>query len=239
MINNRTLYGVRGLKKTNNMIKIFVLILNLIFMSSTCLAMTFQTPIELGKVASLTPNGEFKFTNATSIQGSSAKGTACFGEGSTAIYVHYDNSYVNSEDFKLNAFHSKELINSCKVGAQELNNTLILPLGFPHDFSIYLIKTDEKIQFYLFEYNASAVPTYVVIGKRADGLWIKYFETVAAEQYYGMTRAYCHSYHVDGDKIIFEYGRYNATEKKFATNIELHFCWEDDTQWFGVEQITY
>ena len=204
-------------------------------MSTTCSAMVLSEPIELGSVASVLPNGEFKFTGAQSVEGNSSKGIVKFDD----LYVHYNNSYVNSEDFKINAFHSTELSDSCHIGASTLNNTLTLPIGFPHKFDIYLINTDENMKFYLLAYDVNAVPSYKLLGKHKNKFWSKYFETTAAEKYYGMDRAFCYNYYVKDDTIVFEYGKYNSVEKKFINYEELIFHWEDDTQWFGVEHISH
>ena len=88
------------------------------------------------------------------------------------------------------------------------------------------------------EYDKGAVPSYKLIGKRQDGKWLRYFETTAAEQYYGMIRAFCHNFSLQDDTIVFEYGRYDIVEKKFITSTELRFIWNDSDQWFGVECIT-
>ena len=216
------------------MLKLFLVILSLLSIKSNCFAMTLSQPVELGMVASLPPNGEFKITGATSIQGSSSKGIASFDRDN--LFIHYDNSYVYTEDFQLNAFHSKELSTSCRIGGKNLDNTLILPLGFPHSFSIHLIPTDENIKLYLLAYDIDAIPYYTLIGKKSDGIFVKYFETVAAEQYYGMMRAFCYDYQVDKDKFIFKYGRYDSVAKEFITRYELHFKWIESSHWFGVEQ---
>ncbi|MBR1729796.1 MAG: hypothetical protein IJ728_09770 [Selenomonadaceae bacterium] len=229
--------------------KFFGLIIIIMLMSSTCLAMNFQQSIKLGSFSTLPPYGAFRFEGATSNQGELskeveyksgteyAKGVAAFGTGENILYVHYDNSYFYTDDFKLNAFKSKELINSCRIGDSNIENTLILPLSFPHSCNIYQIKNDSNMSLYLLEYDTTGIPSYKVIGKRSDGKWLRYFETVAAEQYYGMFNAFCHSFKLDGDQIIFQYGRYDIVEKKFITNVELHFIWNYADQWFGVEQV--
>ena len=225
------------------------LIFVLIFTTANCFAMELTQSIKLGSISTLPPWGVFNIEGATSNQGTLskeaeynsgrdyAKGVACFGSGEGALYVHYDNSYVYSEDFKLEAFHSKELAKSCRMGDKNIEYTLILPLSFPHTCAIYQITNDAGLNLYLLEYDKSAVPSYKLIGKRQDGKWVRYFETVAAEQYYGMIRAFCHNFKLDGDKIIFEYGRFDVVDKKFKTNIELQFIWNDADQWFGVEMI--
>ena len=39
--------------------------------------------------------------------------------------------------------------------------------------------------------------------------------------------------------IVFEYGRYNSDTKKFVTNIELQFIWNQTDKWFGLDQKLY
>ena len=236
-------------------IKIFKLALlittTLLLIFSNCFAMNFSDPISLGSIATLPPYGAFIIEGATSNQGKLstekayktgheyAKGIATFGSDDNILYVYYDNSYVYTEDFGENVFRSKELANSCRIGGSTIENTLILPMGFPHSCTIYQVNNDADIKMYLLEYDKGSVPSYKLIGKRQDGKWLKYFETTAAEQYYGMTLAFCHNFSFQNDTIIFEYGRYDIAEKKFVTSIELRFEWNDDDQWFGVNQVEY
>ena len=214
-----------------------------------CFAMRFESTTELGSIASLPPYGAFVIEGATSNNGQLstesayksgneyAKGVATFGNGENILYVHYDNSYVYTEDFGENVFRSKELANSCKMGDNNIDNIVILPMGFPHSCNIYQVHNNSGIKMYLLEYDKGAVPSYKLIGKRQDGKWVKYFETVAAEQYYGMNRAFCHKFYLNDDAIVFEYGRYDIVEKNFITHTELRFIWNDSDQWFGVENI--
>ena len=120
------------------------------------------------------------------------------------------------------------------IGDKDTKNTLILPLGFPHNFTIYFIKTDSKINLYLLAYNTNTLPSYKLIGRREDGRFVNYFSTEAMEKYYGMTRAFCHNYRVLDNEIIFEYGKYDRVKAKFMSYAEMHFTWDDKTQWFGV-----
>ena len=225
------------------------LIAILFIVSADCLAMRFESTKELGSIATLPPYGAFIIEGAISNKGKLstevayksgneyAKGVATFGSSENILYVYYDNSYVYTEDFSENVFRSKELANSCKMGGSSIKDTLILPMGFPHSCSIYQINNDVGLQMYLLEYDKGAVPSYKFIGKNLNGNWVRYFETTAAEQYYSMKRAFCHSFSLDGDTIIFKYGRYDIVEKAFVTSTELRFIWNDNDQWFGVECI--
>lgn len=220
-------------------------------MSPTCLAMKLESSTELGSIATLPPSGAFRIEGAVSNEGILAKekeyksgrdyarGVACFGSDEDALYVHYDNSYFYTEDFGENVFRSKELVNSCRMGDSDIANTIVMPLGFPHTCTIYQINNDTGTKMYLLQYDIGAIPSYKMIGKRQDGNWVKYFETTVAEQYYGMKLAFCHNYRLDGNSVIFEYGRYSAEENKFITNIELQFIWNDEDQWFGVEIVSH
>lgn len=218
--------------------------------SADCLAMRFESTTELGNIASLPPYGAFIIEGANSNNGQLstetaykagneyAKGVATFGNGENILYVHYNNGYVYTEDFAENVFRSKELANSCKMGGSNIEDTIILPMGFPHSCSIYQVHNNSDIKMYLLEYDKGAVPSYKLIGKRQDGKWVKYFETTAAEQYYGMNLAFCHKFYLNNDSIVFEYGKYDIVEKKFVTHTELRFIWNDSDQWFGVENIS-
>ena len=228
----------------------FILTITIIyFTSSSCLAVTFEKATELGSVSSLSPSGAFKIEGAVFNKGEFStdkeyegtkvynKGLACFGMGEAALYIHYDNSYVKSKDFMLKAFHSQELKKSCQIGDREdMKNIFPMPLAFPHAFNIYKIENDKGINLYLLQYDVDTLPSYKAVGKRPDGKWVKYFDTEAAEKYYGMKLAFCHNFYLKDNKVIFEYGRYNSEEKKFETYIELQFIWNDKDQWFGVDQ---
>ena len=231
--------------------KLFLVFFVIMVMNSTVSAMKFENSTALGSISALPPSGAFRIEGATSNEGERSnkkeyktgrefvKGVACFGAGENSLYVHYDNSYYYTEDFIENLFRSKELANSCRMGANDIKNTVILPLGFPHNCQIYQVKNDSAIKMYLLEYDKNTVPTYKLIGKLTDGTWVKYFETVAAEQYYGMKFAFCHNFYLKDDMIVFEYGRYNSDEKKFVTNIELQFIWNETDKWFGLNQKLY
>ena len=227
------------------MIKIFFMLI-ILLTTSNCFAMKFTQLNELGTISTLPPEGAFIIDGATSNKGRVSetnrqeytKGIAIFGTGDNALYVYYDNSYFFTDDFAENAFHSKELANSFKVGGNDINSSLILPMTFPHTCKIYLVNNDENLTMYLLEYDKSSVPYYVMIGKRQDK-WVKYFETVAAEQYYSMRLAFCHNFLLRDNSIVFEYGKFDIVEKKFITSTELKFIWNDSDQWFGVEQFFY
>ena len=227
-----------------------VLLVLVLLVPVNCLAMKLERSVELGSFATFPPSGAFRFEGTVSNEGTLAKekayksgkdyakGVACFGSGNDALYVYYDNSYFYTEDFSENVFRSKTLINSCKMGDKDPADTIIMPMGFPHSCTIYQVTNDLGLKMYLLQYDTGAIPSYKMIGKR-DGKWVKYFETEAAEQYYGMKMAFCHNYKLSGNAVIFEYGRYSAVEKKFLTSTELHFIWNDTDQWFGVDCKTY
>ena len=230
--------------------KIFYLIAALLLVPVNCLAMNLISSTEIGSIATLPPYGAFVIEGAVSNNGELssekvyktgkeyAKGVATFGSDENILFVHYNNGYVYTEDFGENVFRSKELANSCRMGSSNFDDTVILPMGFPHSCTIYNISNDKGMKMYLLEYDKGGIPSYKLIGIRQDK-WVKYFETTAAEQYYGMKRAFCHNFRLAGDSIIFEYGRYDIAEKKFVTSIELRFEWNDDDQWFGVNQVEY
>lgn len=227
-----------------------LLVIAVLLIPANCFAIKLENVVEIGSIATLPPSGAFRIEGATSNDGrlakekeyksgkDYAKGVACFGSGDDALYVYYDNSYFYTEDFGENVFRSKTLVNSCKMGGKDAADTIILPMGFPHTCTIYQVINDLGLKMYLLQYDTGAIPSYKMIGKR-DDKWVKYFETEAAEQYYGMKLAFCHNYKLKDNAIIFEYGRYNAVEKKFITSTELQFIWNDGDRWFGVDCKTY
>ena len=226
--------------------KYLILLILALLIPANCFAMKLEKAVELGSFATFPPSGAFRFEGTVSNEGTLAKekeyksgkdyakGVACFGSGDNALYIHYDNSYFYTEDFSENIFRSRTLITSCKMGDEDSADTIIMPMGFPHSCTIYQVTNDLGFKMYLLQYDTGAIPSYKMIGKR-DGKWVKYFETEAAEQYYGMKMAFCHNYKLNGNAVIFEYGRYSAVEKKFLTSTELHFIWNDTDKWFGVD----
>ena len=230
--------------------KYLILLIVALIIPVNCFAMKLEKVVELGSMATFPPTGAFRFEGTTSNEGilakesayksgkDYAKGVACFGSGEDALYVHYDNGYFYTEDFAEKIFKSKALTNSCKIGGKDIEDTIIMPMSFPHACTIYQVINDQGFKMYLLQYDVGAIPSYKMIGKR-DGKWVKYFETTAAEQYYGMKLAFCHNYKLEGNAVIFQYGRYSAVEKKFLTSTELQFIWNDTDQWFGVDCKTY
>lgn len=212
------------------------LLVMLMMLTSNCLAMTFSQPVKIGKAGcpDQAPYPGVVIEGATFNDGSYYtkngykptsesrktfyKGTACWGNGSDALYCRYD--YENRTFY---------------YGGK---NNYIVSIGSAMRI-IHKVDTDEGITLYAlhywFHYNH-----YVIIGRRKDGTWVKYIDTQNInEKYFGKNLYYADapSYKelsCRDNTIIFPYEVFNSKEKG-----ELRFKWDDKAQWFGVEQIIY
>ncbi len=150
------------------------------------------------------------------------KGVAKFGEGTDGLYVHY-NIYEHI---------------SFRFGSKDISQTIPLENDRPyHD--IYQIKSDKGITLYpVFVIEPDSY--WNIFGRRPDGTWVTYIDTRnIAKQYFGITEKYYYAVHfaqpiVQGDTLIMKYGTYPTKEKG-----EFRFRWDENAQWFGIEQIVY
>lgn len=229
--------------------KIFALMFVILIMSSTCLAMTFFQPVKIGRVGG-TPQGGFwiegaSYNNGTSYENGKLdrewgklyeKGVAIFGNGIDAIYMHYDCSNTSSSrDPYRPKFGDKNATRSVSLGANE-----------GEAVNISLIKNDSNITLYLLHGEGSAAGTenYILLGRRSDGIFVKYFDTRdITKNYFGenlnlsnrpwYTNFYCH-----GSIMIIKYKR-NHTRQGYLAEGEFRFKWDDKAQWFGIQQVVY
>lgn len=235
--------GVLIVKKN---LSLFVLVL--LTISSNCFAMIFSQPIKLGSIFN-TPAGGFTFEGASQNNGSLykfskwqnetvyGKGIARFGNGSDALYFHYDESSpygLNAQGQKCNA----------EFGDISGKNTFSFWIR-EQSYIIEQIKTNEDITLYILTRSAWGVDytNYILIGRRKDGIFVKYFETDdIRQQYFGKSGRegripFVRNVSCSGDTIIIGYERYGKSGSFKAG--EFRFKWDDKAQWFGVEQIKY
>ena len=195
----------------------FALLVMIMAMTSTCFAMTFSQPVKLGSIIE-DPGAQtrYKISRATNDK----DGIAKFGNGEDAIYFHHNNTR--------------------NYGGKDLNNTFPFESAYGCDFT--RIKTDSELTFYMiheWEYDFTG-EKYILLGRRKDGTWVKYFDTRDLTKIYfdkpknrneapGYAKWYC-----VGDTIVVEYTR--GPSKKEG---EFRFKWDDAAQWFGVKQVVY
>ena len=205
-----------------------------VMFSGNCFAMQFSQPVEIGRLGLLHGggNGVF-FNNASYNDGDIAyrkgktiaygKGLACFGNGADALYVHYD--YYS--EVGIFYFGGKDIANTVS------DNFII--------FDVFKINTDEGITIYpLYKVHGPEFD-YFIVGRRADGRFVKYIDTrELTKRYFGWdgTSASPVTYHdlsTQGNALIMKYQRYGYKQLIEGT---FYFKWDDNAQWFGVEQGT-
>ena len=227
--------------------KVFALIFVIFMMSSTCLAMTFSQPVKIGRVGG-TPQGgiwieDASYNNGTSYKNGQLdkewgklyeKGIAVFGNGIDALYMHY-NCSSNNRDAYRPKFGDKNALRTTSLGANE-----------GESITINLIKNDSRITLYLLHGEGSAAGTenYILLGRRSDGVFVKYFDThEITKKFFGeklslSTRPWYSKFYCQGNKMIIEYKRHHDRQG-YLNEGEFVFKWDDKAQWFSIEQVVY
>ena len=148
-----------------------------------------------------------------------SKGVAKFGEGVDGLYVHYN-------------LHER---NSIRFGGKDITKTITPKNDRPYHW-IYQIKSDEGITLYPVEF---VEPDYYwnIFGRRPDGTWVTYIDTTNIEkQYFGMNHSVIFRQPIaQGDMLVMKYRAWSSNEEKG----EFRFRWDENAQWFGIEQIVY
>ena len=84
---------------------------------------------------------------------------------------------------------------------------------------------------------------YVLLGRKSDGIFVKYFDTwIISETYFGQGKrippgAFYSDWYCKGNTVVIEYSKYDKMGKiKIG---EFRFKWDEKAQWFSVEQVKY
>ena len=217
--------------------KFFGILAILMILSSNCFAMTFSQPEKIGYIADYSEvDGGYEIHGATYNDGIIKarkknvattnlymNGTARFGDGEDAIYFHYKNAR--------------------NYGGKDISNTFKFLSAYGCEF--YRIKTDNKLTLYMvheWQFDLTG-EKYVLLGRRADGVFVKYFDTSEfTKNYFSKpnTRADVPCYtewNCNGDEISVIYQR--MKDRKFVNEGEFRFKWDDKAQWFGIKQVVY
>ena len=243
--------------------KILLVTLMLVMTASNCLAMTFSQPVKTGfSVWWLQGGGGINVQNATENNGNFysreynnkkiiydgsgkngsiryGKGIAYWGNGIDAIYAHYNAYNIINDD-------------NIHFGDKDINNTIPIRASIFGE-EIFKIETDEGITFYMIHtsYDLPDQTWWTLIGRRKDGVWVKYFESLdVTKKYFGKQgnvwegkSICCDNFRVNDNNIVIEYSRYNKTSYEQRGKIikegEFRFKWDESAQWFGVEHIIY
>ena len=214
----------------------------LLTVSTSVSAMTFSQPIRLGGILN-TPCRGFVFEGESSNTGNldignkfkSGKkddekvykdGIATFGNGVSTLYVHYDDdkeiniTFGNKDGKNVFTLYDRHMIEEwCGISKIETDSGLVL----------YVL--DRRGGDWSSE-NCS------IIGRREDGVFVKYFDMVNIRKMYFAKPRYVHftKIYTQGDSIIINYEYFYPNSESQG---EFRFKWDDDAQWFGVEQVVY
>lgn len=221
--------------------KILMSLIILMMVTSSCQATNFSSLIGIGYISG-TPIGGFRiegtsYNNGTSYKNGKfnkewgtlyEKGLASYGEGNAALYVHYDCSYSPNRSYS-DAY-------TLHLGDKNKIKTIAIPSGEGYQVAIYRIENDTKKNLYLLYSTGASVErsTYILLGRREDGIFVKYFDTRdVIKNYFGGNRStYVKNVVLYQDTIIIEYERLDNKEKG-----SFKFKWDDAAQWFSVEHI--
>ena len=223
--------------------KIVVMFLVLLFASVQCFAMMVSQPQKVGKIIYANMGG-FYFEQVAKNNGVLVShqfmrgkkvyenGVAQFGNGDDALYLHYGKSS-----------------GKVKYGSTNINNTIDSYIMITE---ITKIKSDEGITFYLIKdsYDLAEEDRYLLLGRRKDGVWVKYFDSdEVARRYFGVTPGdtinmrprnslWFSNCVCSGNTFVLIYGR--SQNVRYHTNKgEFRFTWDASAQWFGIKHIVY
>lgn len=220
--------------------KFLGLLVMMLMVTSNCLAMTFSQPVKLGSIwldtagkrgngylieGALSNKGNYYTRYNKNNKQSFSNGIAQFGSSTEVIFVHYsmNESGINS--------------NGAFFGSNNDSNAVRIPIW--EVANIFQINTNEHFIFYSIDTGYGGVGHCTVIGKKENGVWVKYIDTQAiTEKYLGKTsvgKIFCSTPSCKGNQIIVQYNVFNEP----VIRGEFRFKWDDKAQWFGVEQVVY
>ena len=234
----------------------------MLMIASNCLAMTFSSPVKTGfSVWWIQGGGGINVENATKNNGDFyqhnipngkkiiydgsnqggiryGKGVAYFGDGNDALYAHYNGYNIRNDSF-------------IHFGSNDIKNTIPIS-AFVFGEEIFKINTNAGITFYMIHtsYDLPDETWWTLIGRRNDGVWLKYFESVKIiEQYFGKQgnvwdgkSICCDKFKIVGDTIVIEYSLYHKnvdTRGELIKIGEFRFKWDEEAQWFSVGNVQY
>ena len=202
-------------------------VLSVFFVTNSAFAMTFSQPVKIGGIHySQVSRGGISFENATENDGS---GTARFGDSIDSLYVH-----VHNNSYKM------------KFGAKNESNTITIHARVY--FEIFKLASNERGNFFVIKdrYDLLESEKYILLGKKKDGTFVKYFDTEELrKKYFGKQwqGIWFRGIKAQDDMIIVHYQR-NLDGRKMQIDSadergEFRFKWDERAQWFGVEHIVY
>lgn len=215
----------------------------MLIVTNVCSAMNISQPEKIGEIIGINFDG-FKFkqklTNDGDIRHANpngahayGKGIATFGNNTKRLYLHYQTYGYYNKSPQISKYGGISPDNAIQI------DTL--------DNKIFMLKTNENITLYIIysDYDLPGEDDYTLIGERQDGRFVKYLETDKIfEQYYGKNNKvvqYVKDVEVQGDTIIFKYGKWDWNTRPGPKDAvgEIRCKWDENAQWFAVENVVY
>lgn len=197
--------------------------LALLSLSLPCFAMQFSQPVKLGSSFF----GHFN-TTGHEIEGATKINATKYFHPVKKAYMGYDKGYATFDGGKLYVHYEGGTQPLVRIGSSDKSNTVQIPCG-----SINKINTDQGITLYFLNGDGYGYPSYRLIGKRADGRFVKFVDGEAIDQAYGIKSApYWYSFDTNKDSIIVHY-RIGA--KEIIKSIKLQ--WDEGAKWFSYAKI--
>lgn len=209
--------------------KVFSLVLCMcLLLSGNCFAMQFSQPVKIGGISlnqstrqgisvenASYNSGDYYAERIKDNRSTYGKGIARFGNGEDALYVHY-NYYTDLGKFYF--------------GGKDKQNTIVPP-NVVTIYDIFRINTDEGITIYPLYKFYGPESEYIIIGRRADGKFIKYIDTEELTKRYFGTGSYIiyRNLSTKGDTLIIEYYQSGVSGT-------FYFKWDNKAQWFSVDK---
>ena len=203
----------------------------IVTISSQCFAMTFYHPKRIGLVCFGNLKNGIEILNETEVKNIPepntvgfrpnlpyGSGIKQFNNGEDALYVHYD-----TKNYKY------------LFGGKNISNTLNIQVP---QAVIYRIATDSKITLYCIEsdYDLFEDHHYTIIGRRQDGRFVKYFDTMGlVKNYFGSRQGFSFEKinFVNNQITIYYKLFYNGNYRNATGQGQFKFTWDDKAQWFA------
>lgn len=162
------------------------------------------------------------------------KGTALFGEGDSALYWHYDFYQYHRKD----PYEGKKW--AVRVGGKNIENTYDLPiLLYEAGYDIYRLTSDNGLVLYLLRHSSAISAKSFQIFGWYEGKFYRYIDSDRLTDMYFSKQRNRYTipsyelYNVSGDTLIFQYSTESGAKGEFR------FKWDENAQWFSVEQVAH
>ena len=197
--------------------------------AASCFAMQFSQPVKVG-VSFCDPYNGY----GHQIEGATEIKAKKYFHPVKKAYLGYDKGYATFDGGKLYVYYDGANNFTVRIGASDRANTVQTECGAG---AISKINTDQGITFYFFNGvdaygERGQYPSYELIGKRADGRFVKYVEGVAIDKAYGISQGYDQTYYtidVKKDSIIVHY--------RSLDNVNIKLQWDEAAKWFSYARL--